>query len=133
MENRNDKVVRRNVGYKRYEGKTDLLILNLLYEKLYLYLNFFKPQRRCVKKERIGSKIRKFYDQPKTSYQRTLQEKILTLQQRKKLINIYRSLNPINLRKEIIKLQNILLEDDKIKKEFVKKLILTNKEKLDFT
>jgi len=47
--------------------------------------------------------------------------------------NIYRSLNPINLRKEIIKLQNILLEDDKIKKEFVKKLILTNKEKLDFT
>jgi hypothetical protein len=133
VENRNDKMVRRNVGYKRYEGKTDLLIINLLYEKLYLYLNFFKPQRRCVKKERIGSKIRKFYDQPKTSYQRTLQEKILTLQQRKKLINIYRSLNPINLQKEIIKLQNILLEDDKIKKEFVKKLILTNKEKLDFT
>lgn len=122
VENRNDKVVRRNVGYKRYEGRTDLAILNLLYEKLYFYLNFFKPQRRCIKKEKIGSKIKKLYDQPQTPYQRVLREESVTKQQKEKLRNIYSGLNPIRLRKEIIKFQNILLEDDKIKKEFVKKL-----------
>lgn len=133
VENRNDKAVRRNVGYKRYEGKTDLAILNLLYEKLYFYLNFFKPQRRCLKKEKIGSKIKKLYDQPQTPYQRVLREKSVTKQQKEKLRNIYSGLNPIRLREEIIKFQNILLEDDKIKKEFIKKLTLTNKEKLDFS
>lgn len=44
VENRNDKIVRKNVGYKRYQGKIDLVILNLLYKKLYFYTNFFKPQ-----------------------------------------------------------------------------------------
>jgi len=108
VENRNDKIVRRNVGYRRYEGKTDLFLLNLLYQKLYFYTNFFKPQRRCIKKERVGSKIKKLYDQPETPYQRVLREKSVTEKQKEKLINTYRGLNPIRLRKEIIKLQNIL-------------------------
>lgn len=123
VENRNDKVVRRNVGYKRHEGKIDLAILNLLYENLYFYLNFFKPQRRCLKKEKIGSKIKKLYDQPQTPYERVLQEKSADEKQKEKLANIYKSLNPIKLRKEIIKFQNILLEDDKIKMGFVEKNI----------
>lgn len=122
VENRNDKIVRRSVGYKRYQGKTDLTILNLLYEKLCFYTNFFKPQRRCFKKERIGSRIKKLYDQPQTPYQRIFKEELLTKKQKEKLKNIYKSLNPIHLQKEIIKLQNILLEDDKIKKELIKKL-----------
>lgn len=122
VENRNDKTVRQNVGYRRYEGKTDFIILNLLYEKLYLYLNFFKPQRRCIKKIKIGARTKKFYDKPQTSYQRVLHEKSVTKKQKQKLINIYRHLNPILLQKEILKLKNILLENDKIKKEFVKRL-----------
>lgn len=132
VENRNDKVVRRNVGYKRYEGKINLFLLNLLYENLYLYLNFFKPQRRCLKKTKIGSKIKKFYDKPQTPYTRVLQEKSVNGKQKKKLANIYKSLNPIKVREKIIKLQNILLEDDKIKMRFLEKLKLQDKPKLDF-
>lgn len=122
VENRNDKMVRRNVGYKRYEGKTDLLILNLLYEKLYLYLNFFKPQRRCLKKIKIGAKNKKQYDKPKTAYERVLEEEKIPKENKQKLKTLYKTLNPIHLTKEIIKLQNLLLEDDRIKKEFIKKL-----------
>jgi len=121
VENRNDKTVRRNVGYRRYQGKIDFLLLNLFYEKLYLYTNFFKPQRRCLKKIREGAKRKKLYDQPETPYQRVLQENLVTKKQKEKLRSIYKSLNPIILRKEIIKLQNLLLEDDKIKREFVEK------------
>lgn len=122
VENRNDKVVRGNVGYKRYEGEIDLAILNLLYERLRFYLNFFKPQRRCIEKRKEGAKIKKLYDQPQTPYERVLREKSVSKKQKEELTNICCSLNPIQLRKEIIKFQNILLEDDKIKKEFVKKL-----------
>jgi hypothetical protein len=122
VENRNDKMVRRNVGYKKYEGKTDLLILNLLYEKLYLYLNFFKPQRRCLKKIKIGAKNKKQYDKPKTAYERVLEEEKIPKENKQKLKTLYKTLNPIHLTKEIIKLQNLLLEDDRIKKEFIKKL-----------
>jgi len=120
VENRNDKMVRRNVGYQRYEGKTDLFLLNLLYQKLYFYTNFFKPQRRCLKKIKIGSKIKKFYDQPQTPYERVLKEKSIPEENRTKLKIIYQSLNPIKIRKEIIKLQNLLLEDDKTKSDLVK-------------
>lgn len=120
VENRNDKTVRHNVGYKRYEGEIDLIILNLLYEKLYFYLNFFKPQRRCFKKIKIGSKTKKLYDQPQTPYQRVLKEKHIGKKNKIKLKIIYQDLNPIKIKKEIVNLQNLLLKDDKIKKEFVK-------------
>jgi len=121
VENRNDKMVRKNVGYKRYEGKEDLFLLNLLYDKLYLYFNFFKPQRRCVKKIKDGAKIKKQYDKPKTPYERVLEEKEIRQENKRRLINFYQALNPIHLTKEILKLQNLLLEDDRIKKEFIKK------------
>jgi len=132
VENRNNKIVRRNVGYQRYEGKTDLFLLNLLYQKLYFYTNFFKPQRRCLKKIKTGSKIKKFYDQPQTPYGRALKETSISEENRTKLKIIYQSLNPIKIRKEIIKLQNLLLEDDKIKGEFVRKYQKDKKEQ-DFS
>jgi hypothetical protein len=134
VENRNDKLVRRNVGYCRYEGRTDLFLLNLLYEKLYLYLNFFKPQRRCLKKEKFGSKMRKLYDQPQTPYQRVLKEKSIPKENKIKLKTFYQSLNPIEIKKEIVKLQNLLLEDEKIKKVFVRKYQKIQKKnfRLDF-
>lgn len=133
VENRNDKIVRKNVGYKRYQGKIDLVILNLLYKKLYFYTNFFKPQRRCLKKIKIGSRIKKIYDQPQTPYERTLKEKLIPKENKKNLNTVYQSSNPIILRKEIIELQNLLLEDDKIKKETIKKLIITKITKFDFS
>lgn len=130
VENRNDKLVRKNVGYRRYEGKTEFFLLNLLYERFYFYLNFFKSQRRFFKKEKICSKIKKLYDQPQTPYERVLTEKSISEVNKIKLKNIYQSLNPIEIRKEIIRLQNLLLENDKIKEEFVRKLNLKENSKL---
>jgi hypothetical protein len=54
-------------------------------------------------------------------YQRVLKEKSIPKENKIKLKTFYQSLNPIEIKKEIVKLQNLLLEDDKIKKEFVRR------------
>ncbi len=79
-------------------------------------------QRRCIKKERIGARIRKVYDNPKTPYQRVLEDESVSEKDKIKLKEIYKSLDPIKLRREIIKIQAVLLKDEKIRKRFVAKL-----------
>jgi len=66
-------VVRRFVGYDRYEGTAALRKLEGLYQVLRLYVNFFQPVQKLAAKERIGSKVKKRYDVAKTPYQRVLE------------------------------------------------------------
>ena len=66
VEQKNWSVIRRAVGYGRYDTDKELNILNELYSYLRLYVSFFQPVRKLIKKERIGSKITKTYDEAKT-------------------------------------------------------------------
>lgn len=66
------------------------------------------PQLKLVEKVRVGSKIVKKYDQPKTPYQRLLESSHLTMGQKEVLRRRYELLNPIELR-EIIKRQILKL------------------------
>ena len=72
VEQKNWSVIRRAVGYARYDTDNELNILNELYGYLRLYVNFFQPVRKLIKKERIGSKVIKKYDEAKTPYRRVL-------------------------------------------------------------
>jgi len=72
VEQKNWSVIRRAVGYGRYDTDKELSILNELYHYLRLYTNFFQPVRKLIKKERIGSKVIKRYDEAKTPYRRVL-------------------------------------------------------------
>ena len=72
VEQKNWSVIRRAVGYGRYDTDKELSILNELYSYLRLYVNFFQPVRKLIKKERIGSKVIKIYDEAKTPYRRVL-------------------------------------------------------------
>jgi len=65
VEQKNYSVVRKAVGYYRYETKKELEILNELYKVLRLYTNFFQPVMKLVKKTRVGSKVIKRYDEAK--------------------------------------------------------------------
>jgi hypothetical protein len=51
----------------------ELKILNELYGYLRLYTNFFQPVMKLVEKTRVGSKVKKRYDQARTPYQRVLE------------------------------------------------------------
>jgi hypothetical protein len=58
------------VGYGRYDSDQEVEILNKLYGYLRCYVNFFQPVRKLVQKERIGSRIKKRYDEARTPYRR---------------------------------------------------------------
>jgi hypothetical protein len=110
VEQKNWSVIRRAVGYGRYDTEKELSILNELYVYLRLYVNFFQPVRKLIKKERIGSKVIKRYDEAKTPYQRVLESPNIKDEIKVKLRKEYDMLNPAELKRKITKLQNRLLK-----------------------
>jgi hypothetical protein len=68
---------RRYIGYDRYEGGEPCRFINALYERLRLYVNFFQPSLKLVKKIRNGTRVSKFYDEAKTPYQRVLASELV--------------------------------------------------------
>ena len=118
VEQKNYSVIRRAVGYGRYDTAEELTLLNKLYGYLRLYVNFFQPVRKLIKKEKIGSKIIKKYDEAKTPYRRVLTSPNIKKEEIKmKLKNKYDSLNPAELKRKITKLQNRLLKLNALKQE----------------
>ena len=77
VEQKNYSIVRRAVGYARYDTDEQCQLLNELYSHLRLYTNFFLPTMKLKSKERVGSRVKKQYDQALTPYQRVLQSKLV--------------------------------------------------------
>jgi len=108
VEQKNWTVVRHFVGYDRYEGNTALRALEKLYQPLRLYVNFFQPVQKLIAKERVGSKVRKKYDKAKTPYQRTLERDDVSEESKRHLRELYATLNPAALLRQIETLQTEL-------------------------
>ncbi len=101
VEQKNDSVVRRWVGYGRYDTEEQIDILNEFYEILRLYLNFFVPVMKLREKVRVGSRVIKRYDKPKTPYQRILLARDVSKAVKDKLRAEYRTLNLVQLKRQI--------------------------------
>ena len=109
VEQKNWTHVRKLLGWERYDTHPAVEAINDLYRhELRLWLNLYLPSVKLVKKVRVGSKVRRVYDAPRTPFQRvqvSLQadrEKVARLQELKK------SLDPFQLGKVIErKLQRI--------------------------
>ena len=117
VEQKNWSVIRRAVGYGRYDTDKELNILNELYSYLRLYVNFFQPVRKLIKKERMGSKVSKTYDEAKTPYRRVLASPHIEDEIKMKLKSQYAMLNPAELKRKITKLQNKLLKLNALKQK----------------
>jgi len=117
VEQKNWSVIRRAVGYGRYDTDKELSILNELYSYIRLYVNFFQPVRKLIKKERIGSKVIKRYDEAKTPYRRVLTSPDIKEEIKVKSKNQYAMLNPAELKRKITKLQNKLLKLNALKQK----------------
>jgi len=117
VEQKNWSVIRRAVGYARYDTDNELNTLNELYGYLRLYVNFFQPVRKLIKKERIGSKVIKRYDEAKTPYRRVLASPDIEDKIKVKLRKEYDMLNPAELKRKITKLQNKLLKLNALKQK----------------
>lgn len=110
VEQKNYSVVRRAVGYARYDNAAQLQMLNELYKFLRLYTNYFQPVMKLVSKERNGAKVKKTYDEPKTPYQRLLEMTDIGPEIRQRLATEYENLNPAQLKREISRLQEKLFK-----------------------
>ena len=108
VEQKNWHVVRRNIGYARYEGLAAVDAMNDYYALLRLYSNFFLPQTKLIDKIRVGAKIRKKYDDPKTPYRRLLESDNLTSEAKAALQETFASLNPAALQRDMLKALNHL-------------------------
>lgn len=101
VEQKNWSVVRRLIGYDRYNSRAALEVLNRIHELTRLYINFFQPVMKLVSKSRHGAKVYKVYDTAQTPYQRLLRSGLLTEAKRQELATTYYGLHPILLLKQI--------------------------------
>lgn len=108
VEQKNWTHVRKVVGYRRFTTEAECAILGALYEALADFRNFFQPAMKLKEKVRVGGKIRRVYEPPRTPYQRVLELGQLKPKQRRHLEQRYRSLDPVELRRRIDQLRTQL-------------------------
>lgn len=108
IEERNGNIVRKWIGYGRYETEAEVDALNAVYEKLDRYLNHFQAVRRCIKRERVGARYVRVYDKPQTPYARALAHKDVPEEAKRRLREEHAALNPVTLLKEIATLKTAL-------------------------
>ncbi len=108
VEEKNGSVVRRLVGYDRFEGRKAWEALARLYRVLRKYINFFQPSMKLLEKQRSGAKVSKKYDAAKTPYQRILMSGPINRATKESLRKEYQSLDPVDLLDQLEALQDKL-------------------------
>jgi hypothetical protein len=111
IEQKNFTHIRKPLGYLRYDTMEELVLIQDLYRReLRLYKNFFQPVMKLERKERIGGHLKRVYDTPKTPYQRLMESNQIAPQAVKELHQLYLSLNPAELKRQIDKKLSRLFE-----------------------
>jgi hypothetical protein len=108
VEQKNWSVVRRLVGYGRYDTQHAVNQLNALYAVYRLYVNHFLPVQKLVAKVRQGGKVKRVFDDPKTPYQRVLDSPQVSLNDKRKLRSIHAKLDVVELKHQMDELAGAL-------------------------
>ncbi|KAB2677738.1 MULTISPECIES: integrase catalytic domain-containing protein [Brucella/Ochrobactrum group] len=101
VEQKNGSVVRRIVGYHRYEGVAAAAVLADLYRSVRLFVNFFQPSFKLREKRRDGAFVKKTYYPPATPCQRLIADDRTPAEVRDRLTDICRQLDPVKLLRDI--------------------------------
>lgn len=109
VEQKNNSVVRRSVGYSRFDSPAALDALNRLYDRLRLLGNFVYPSAKLISKTREGSRVIRKYDLPQSPYQRILSRPDVSPEIKQALVAQFKTLDPIRLAQEFKILQDALL------------------------
>jgi hypothetical protein len=71
IEQKNWTHVRKLIGWDRFDTPEAVELLNDLYRnELRLMMNLFQPSVKLIRKERVGSRLRRIYDEPRTPLDR---------------------------------------------------------------
>lgn len=100
VEQKNFTHVRECFGYERIHDLSLITLMNEIYRDYWNPLhNFFLPQMQLASKERIGSRIKKKYDFPKTPCERLKLAPNVSEEEKAKLTIRLKSLNPFELKR----------------------------------
>jgi hypothetical protein len=103
VEQKNNTHIRKLLGFDRFDNFKQLELINDLYRNEWRsFNNFFKPVMKIERKEKVNNSLcHKIYDKPRTPYQRLMKSDQISEEQKKKLTDLYLSLNPVELKKKI--------------------------------
>jgi len=98
---KNWSVVRRLLGYDRYESREALAALQAVYEPLRLWTNHWQPTLKLIAKERDGTRVRTRCDTAQTPYRRVLATIDLGDAERRRLDAEHAAPGPVTLRRRL--------------------------------
>ncbi|MGH9206556.1 MAG: hypothetical protein ACRD1G_08365 [Acidimicrobiales bacterium] len=102
VEQKNWTLVRRLIGYRRLDSPEQLAWLDALYtELLRPYANCFQPVMKLLRKETVGTRVRRVYDTPTTPLRRLLLAHVGDVTRLQPLVDLYTSLSPLTLKRRL--------------------------------
>ena len=108
VEQKNYSVVRRLVGYYRYESEEALAQLEQVYAVVRPYVNGWQPVFKLIAKERDGAKVYKRYDHPQTPLRRVLNSGLLDAPQQLELVTRMTAVGPMTLHRQLNTAEELL-------------------------
>ncbi|MFZ0707749.1 MAG: transposase family protein [Candidatus Korobacteraceae bacterium] len=105
IEQKNGAVVRKLLGYKRFEGIAAAKAITRLYGASRLFVNFFQPSFKLAAKHREGAHVSKRYHPPQTPCERLLHAESTPEAAKVKLREIAGALDPLKLLEEMRAMQ----------------------------
>ncbi len=109
IEQKNGAVVRRIVGYRRFEGMAAAQELARLYGTTRLFVNAFQPSFKLAGKERDGARVRKRYHAPATPCDRLIADPRTSGIVRQRVEDLRAELDPVRLLAEMRAAQQALV------------------------
>ena len=109
VEQKNNSVIRRCVGYPRYESPRALDVLSELYAQYRLLVNFFLPSAKLIVRTRDGSKVIRRHDAARTPCDRVLDHPAVSVADKERLRALKLTLNPAKIARSIAELQRTLV------------------------
>jgi Integrase core domain len=106
IEQKNGAIVRKLLGYRRFEGIAAAQALARLYGASRLFVNFFQPSFKLAEKHRQGAQVTKRYHPPQTPSERLLLDDRVTGAIKVKLREVANALDPLQLLEEIRAMQS---------------------------
>ena len=109
VEQKNGEIVRRMVGYRRYEGIAAAAQLARLYAPVRLFVNAFQPSFKLAEKARDGARVTKRYHKPLTPCDRLLTDTRVDETRAERIVALRADLDPVRLLAEIRSAQRTLV------------------------
>ena len=105
IEQKNGAVVRKLLGYRRFDGIAAAKAITRLYGASRLFVNFFQPSFKLAAKHREGAQVSKRYHPPQTPCERLLRAESMPETAKVKLREIAGALDPLKLLEEMRAMQ----------------------------